>query len=73
MHNIFTILRSEPVRTLLYPLLVALAGYGVTTGVVSSDLSGFLVAVAAAALGVPAVESVRGRVTPVPPGNGEAG
>lgn len=72
MNTVLTILHSEPVRTLLYPLLVAVIGYGVTTGVVSSDMSGFLLAVLAAVLGLPAVESVRRRVSPAPPGGGEA-
>lgn len=71
MNNVITILRSEPVRALLYPLLVALIGYGVTKGVVSSDLSGFVLAVVAAVLGLPAVEAARHRVSPAPPDSGE--
>jgi len=73
MKKVLMILRSEPVRTLLYPLLVALIGYGVTKGFVSSDSSGVIVAVLAAALGIPAVESARGRVVPTPPDSGEVG
>ncbi|WP_454196136.1 hypothetical protein [Nocardia sp. Marseille-Q1738] len=71
MNAILTALRSEPVRALLYPLLVALIGYGVTRGVVSADTSGFILAVVAAALGLPAVESARHRVSPAPPRSGE--
>ncbi|MGQ4597537.1 hypothetical protein [Nocardia sp. R6R-6] len=71
MNKILTTLRSEPVRTLLYPLLVAAIGYGVTKGVISEDASGFIVAVVAAALGLPAVESARRRVSPAPPDSGE--
>jgi hypothetical protein len=72
MNKVLTILRSEPVRALLYPLLVAVIGYGVTKGVLSSDMSGFVLAVLAAALGLPAVESARQRVSPAPPGSREA-
>ncbi|MEU7766918.1 hypothetical protein AB0B25_17550 [Nocardia sp. NPDC049190] len=71
MKKVFTTLRSEPVRTLLYPVLAALIGYQVTKGIISSDLSDFILAVLAAALGLPAVESARGRVSPAPPGSGE--
>ncbi|MEU7628761.1 hypothetical protein AB0C34_02080 [Nocardia sp. NPDC049220] len=71
MKKVFMTLRSEPVRALLYPVLAALVGYQVTKGVVSSDLSDFILAVLAAALGLPAVETARGRVIPVPPGSGE--
>ena len=71
MNRILTMLRSEPVRSLLYPVLVALIGYGVTTGVLTSDMSGLFIAVLAAALGLPAVESARRRVSPAPPGPGE--
>lgn len=71
MNKVLTTLRSEPVRALLYPLLVAVIGYGVTRGVVSADASGFILAVVAAALGLPAVESARHRVSPAPPHSGE--
>jgi hypothetical protein len=71
MNKVITILHSEPVRALLYPLLAALIGYGVVKGVLSSDLSGFVLAIAAAALGLPAVESARHRVSPAPPASGE--
>ncbi|MER7449790.1 hypothetical protein ABTW96_05830 [Nocardia beijingensis] len=71
MNKVIAILHSEPVRALLYPLLVALIGYGVAKGVVSSDLSGFVLALVAAALGLPAVESARHRVSPAPPDSGE--
>ncbi|MBF6296562.1 hypothetical protein IU459_03280 [Nocardia amamiensis] len=71
MNKVLTTLRSEPVRALLYPLLVAVIGYGVTKGVVSADASGFILAVVAAALGLPAVESARHRVSPAPPDSGE--
>lgn len=73
MNKVLTILHSEPVRVLLYPLLVALIGYGVTEGILSSDTSGVILAVLAAALGIPAVESARSRVNPAPvQGSGEA-
>ncbi|WP_067479637.1 hypothetical protein [Nocardia amamiensis] len=71
MNKVITTLRSEPVRALMYPLLVPLIGYGVTSGVVSADTSGFILAVVAAALGLPAVESARQRVSPAPPRSGE--
>jgi hypothetical protein len=72
MNKVLAILHSEPVRALLYPLLVALIGYGVTKGIVSSDTSSFILAVLAAMLGLPAVESARRRVSPTPPAGGEA-
>ncbi|MEU2038423.1 hypothetical protein [Nocardia niwae] len=71
MNKVITILHSEPVRALLYPLLVVLIGYAVTKGLVSSDLSAFVLAIVAAALGLPAVESARHRVSPAPPDSGE--
>jgi hypothetical protein len=72
MNKVLTILRSEPVRTLLYPVLVALVGYQVAKGVISSDRSDFILAVLAAARRLPAVESASRRVSPAPPGGGEA-
>jgi uncharacterized membrane protein YjjB (DUF3815 family) len=73
MNKVLAILHSEPARVLLYPLLAALIGYGVTKGIISSDISGVVLAALAAALGIPAVESVRSRVNPAPPqGSGEA-
>ncbi|MTE16291.1 hypothetical protein [Nocardia aurantiaca] len=73
MNKLLSIAHSEPVRVLLYPLLVALIGYGVTKGIISSDASGVILAVLAAGLGIPAVESARSRVNPAsPPDSGDA-
>lgn len=60
-----SILRSEPVRMLLHPLILALVAYLVTKGILDSNTSQIVLAVVAAVLGIPAVEAARARVTPV--------
>ncbi|WP_327115675.1 hypothetical protein OHB12_02290 [Nocardia sp. NBC_01730] len=59
---------SRPVRTPAYPLLVVLVVCLVAKGVVSDDLSWYILAAVAALLGLPAVEAARGKVTPVAKG-----
>ena len=58
---------SEPVRVLLYSLLTALVATLVTKGIVSSDMSQYLLVAVALVLGVPAVEVARAKVTPIAP------
>lgn len=54
------VVRSEPVRVILYPLLIALVAYlGISDG--AEEL---ILAVVAAVLGIPAVEAARSKVTP---------
>ena len=55
---------SEPVRLVLYPVLVTLVGYAVVRGVFDGSVATGLLAVAALALGVPAVEADRAQVIP---------
>lgn len=55
-------------RTPAYPLLVVLVVCLVAKGVVSDDLSWYILAAVAALLGLPAVEAARGKVTPVAKG-----
>lgn len=55
---------NEPVRTYLYGILVPIIGLLVYKGVVASDEAAIWLAIAAAALGVPAVEAARSKVTP---------
>lgn len=56
---------SEPVRTYLYPVLVAVVGILVAYGVIDQEQSVLWIALGAAALGVPAIEAARSKVTPV--------
>jgi len=56
---------NEPVRKYLYGILVPVVALLVYKGVVAADEAALWLAVAAAALGVPAVEYARSKVTPV--------
>jgi len=58
-------LPNEPVRKYLYAVLVPVVGLLVYRGVVAADEAAIWLAIAAAALGVPAVELARSKVTPV--------
>lgn len=60
--------KLEPVRTYLYSLLTPLVALLVADGVLTNDNAVLWIAVAAAVLGVPVVETVRSRVTPVDSG-----
>ena len=55
---------SEPVRVALYPLLAALLAYLVVAGKLDVNAAMFISAAVAAALGVPAIEIARSKVTP---------
>lgn len=55
---------NEPLRLLLYPLLVAVVGWLVVRGTITADIGEIAAAVLALLLGVPATEAVRARVTP---------
>jgi len=65
MSSILDKLRSEPVRTILYPLVVILFGVLVTRGIIDSSTAGILAAVVAALLGVTATETARAKVVPL--------
>lgn len=54
----------EPVRLYMYGVLVPLASLLVLVGVLSAEAAMAGLGVAAAVLGVPAIEAARARVTP---------
>lgn len=54
---------SEPVRLFVYPALLALVVYLVGRGLVDAELADIITGVAALALGIPAAELARRRVT----------
>lgn len=60
-------LDSEPVRTRIYPLLVAAVGYLAIKGVIDGDTLSLILAVAGALFGVPLTEGARNRVWIGPP------
>lgn len=64
MSKILSTLRTEPVRALLWPVLVGIAGYLVVRGVVDEFSADMIVAILAAVLGIPAAEAARAKVTP---------
>lgn len=55
---------NEPVRLLVYPVLVALVGYLVVRGTIDADMAQIVTAAIALVLGVPFAEAARARVTP---------
>lgn len=57
--------KSEPVRVAVYSVVVVLAALLVTKGVADGSTVDFVLAAVAAALGVPAAEVTRSKVTPV--------
>lgn len=58
------LLDSEPIRTRLYPLLVAIGAVLVTDGVVTQSVMATVLSVLAALLSVGGIEAARRRVTP---------
>jgi len=62
--RVLALLDSEPVRTRLYPVVVILIGYLVTRGVLDNDTANLVASIAAAILGVGAVEATRVAVVP---------
>lgn len=61
-------LATEPVRTRLYAVGLAVLGLSVGYGLLAETLAPLWVGLLAAMLGIPAVESARDRVTPWPGG-----
>lgn len=55
----------EPVRARLYLVVVAIVALLVAYGLVAGAIAPLWLALAAAALGVPGVESARSRVSPI--------
>jgi uncharacterized membrane protein YjjB (DUF3815 family) len=64
MSKLISALRTEPIRALLWPVLVGIAGYLVVRGVVDQFSADMIVAIVAAVLGIPAAEVARAKVTP---------
>lgn len=60
-------LTSEPVRTYLYPVIVALLALLVVLGVLSGGLVPYVLAVVVAVLGPVSTELVRSAVSPASP------
>ena len=65
MNRIVAKLREEPVRTILYPLIVILLGIAVTRGFITSDTADLFTTIVATILGVTGVEVARSKVSPV--------
>ncbi|WP_043735635.1 hypothetical protein [Nocardia asiatica] len=64
MSKILSTLRTEPIRVLLWPVLVGIAGYLVVRGVVDEFSADMILVILAAVLGIPAAEVARTKVTP---------
>jgi hypothetical protein len=62
MNKLFAVLKTEPVRALLHPLILGAFAYLVARGVITQDASQYLVAAVLAVLGIPAVEVARSKV-----------
>lgn len=65
MSKILSTLRTEPIRALLWPVLVGIAGYLVVRGVVDEFSKDMILVIVAAVLGIPAAEAARAKVIPV--------
>lgn len=64
MGKVIAILRTEPIRALLWPVLVGIAGYLVVRGAVDQFSADMILVIVAAILGIPAAEAARAKVTP---------
>jgi uncharacterized membrane protein YjjB (DUF3815 family) len=64
MNKLLSTLRTEPIRALLWPVLVGIAGYLVVRGALDQFSADMIVAIVAAVLGIPAAEVARAKVTP---------
>lgn len=71
LNSMMSLIRSEPIRTILYPLLAILVGVLVARGVVDQSGADIITGIVAALLGIPAAEAARMRVTPVAKLGGE--
>ncbi|MFE7798998.1 hypothetical protein [Nocardia sp. NPDC057440] len=66
MNAVLSVIRSEPIRTLLYPILIVVVGALVAKGVLSDFSADTIVAIVAAVFGVPAAEIARKNVWTAP-------
>ena len=65
VNSVLATVRTEPVRTLLYPVLVAIGGLLVAKGFLTEFSADTIVTlIAAAILGIPATELARRKVWP---------
>ncbi|WP_454199604.1 phage holin [Nocardia sp. Marseille-Q1738] len=64
VNAVLNAVRSEPIRTILYPLLAILVGTLVARGTVDQSMGDIITAVIAAVLGIPAAEIARSKVSP---------
>jgi hypothetical protein len=62
MNKILSTIRSEPIRAILYPVLVILIGTLVTKGILTDFSSDIVIGLIGAVLGVPAAEAARSKV-----------
>lgn len=70
MSKLIAALRTEPIRTILWPVLVALAGVLVVRGIVDQFSADVIIGIVGAILGIPAAEAARAKVSPVRPVTG---
>ena len=64
MNRVLSVIRSEPVRAIVYPLLAILIGALIAKGVITSSMGDVITAIVTALVGVPAAEAARVKVTP---------
>ncbi len=65
VNSVLSAIRSEPIRTIIYPLLAILVASLVARGTVDQSAADIITGVVAAILGIPAAEVARAKVTPV--------
>jgi hypothetical protein len=65
VNAVLSAIRSEPIRTIMYPLLAILVGTLVARGTVDQSMADIITGVIAAILGIPAAEVARAKVRPI--------
>ena len=61
MTKILSVIQSEPIRTILYPVLLILIGALVAKGVLTDFSSDIVIGLIGAVLGIPAAEAARSK------------
>lgn len=71
MNAVLSAIRSNPVRSIIYPLLAILVGTLVARGTIDSSVADIITGVVAVIIGIPATEITRSKVSPfgVEPGS----
>lgn len=64
MEKVLAVLRREPVRVFLYPVLALVLGVLVTKGFITKEYENTITQFVVLLLGVPAVEIARSKVSP---------